>query len=465
MKVLVAAIACSPSGASEEFLGWQAVRAISRKHRVWVLTAPRHRPSIERAQAEGIVRGVQFHYVGGFARWPRNPSLFRLQAWLEYVHWSRLILSKANELHARYAFDLTHHITYSAWRVPSPLWRLNVPFIWGPIGGGGRMPLRFFGSLSIAGIAFEALRGLSQVAARLRGPRRCAREAAWILASNSETADLLRTMRGSADAVSAMWPTYFPANRIAEFRRRTKVRKTDGILRLFAGGTAIGSKGLALALRGLRIAAERGVRFKYTIAGYGPEHSYLCRLSKKLGIEEHVRFIPPLAGTDYFNELAASDCFLLPSFRENLGITMLEAMIAEAVPIVADISAPGEIVTANCGIKLPLTSASDMVWAIADAIEWLAANPDRKLVLAAKARVRALQVVSREEYEMRIENVYQVARARSVVVAGTVTSSRVPPYPFAHVGAGERALRDLLAGGRFIPLYFRADRNPSRIRQ
>jgi hypothetical protein len=412
MKVLVAAVACAPVGSSEEFLGWQAVRAISRRHEVWVITAPRNQESIEQAQARGAVRDVRFRYVGGFTRWARNPTLSRLQGWLEYVHWSHTLLRLARDLHTRVRFDLAHHITYSAWRVPSPLWRLDIPFVWGPIGGGGSMPLRFFNSMSLTSIFFETLRTMAQFAVYLPGPRRCARKAAWVLASNTETAELLKGMRGSSDAISAIWPTYFSETEIARFAMPRHSRRSGEPLRLFAGGTALGSKGLALALRGLRCAADRGVPFIYTIACHGPERSHLERLTRNLRLEQQVRFVRAYQGIDYTAELQATDCFLLPSFRENLGVTMIEAMIAGAVPIVADISAPGEVVTSCCGVKVPVTSSAQMIRAIGDAVEWLAADPLRTRMLGVNATQRAMEIVNSTSYEENIQATYRVALAR-----------------------------------------------------
>jgi hypothetical protein len=46
----------------------------------------------------------------------------------------RQSLDVARKLCAQHQFDLAHHVTYSSWRVPSPLWQLDLPFVWGPVG-------------------------------------------------------------------------------------------------------------------------------------------------------------------------------------------------------------------------------------------------------------------------------------------------------------------------------------------
>jgi glycosyltransferase involved in cell wall biosynthesis len=430
MRVLVAALACAPVGSSEEFLGWQAVRAISRYHEVWVLTIDRNRESITCAQASGAAEKVHFEYLQGFNRWVRNPTLFRLQGWLEFMEWSRKALRAARALHQRHRFHLAHHITYSAWRVPSLLWRLNIPLVWGPIGGGGDVPLHVLRSMSWPGMTLEGLRKVSQLARYLPGPRRCAREAACVIASNSETAELIRRLRGSSRGLFVMWPTYFSDTQIARYTARERSYLVDGTLRIFAGGTAIGSKGLALALRGLRCALDRGVRFVYTIASQGPECVYLRRMTRDLGLEQSVRFVTEYRGSAYASELQASHCFLVPSFRENLGVTMIEAMLTGAVPIVADISAPGEVVTPMCGIKIPVTSTAEMVQAIGDAVQLLARNPRQMFELGVNASARARQIVNQNDYEENVEAAYQIALTaqRDHLVIAATANDPSPAY-------------------------------------
>jgi hypothetical protein len=430
MRVLVAALACAPVGSSEEFLGWQAIRAISQNHDVWVVTAERNRTSIEQAKALGMIGNVQFRYIKGYKRWVRNAMLFRLQAWLEYISWSHQLLSFARYLHTQVRFDLTHHVTYSAWRVPSPLWRLDIPLVWGPIGGAGNMPVRFFWSMSLSGIFFETLRGIAQLGVYLPGPRRCAREAACVLASNREATDLLKRLRRSSAGLSTMWPTYFSSEQIVKFAEPKPRRKTRGPLRVFAGGTALGSKGVALALHGLRCVADRHVSFIYTVACEGPECAYLLELRNALGLNAHVQFVKKYTASAYVQELQRSDCYLLPSFRENLGLTLIEAMMAGAVPIVADISAPGEIVTAQCGIKVPVTSPAGMISAIANAVETLAKNAELLYQLGKRAAARAREVMSASLYQQRIETAYRVALREH-----SLSAMRARPIPNADAGA------------------------------
>ena len=87
-------------------------------------------------------------------------------------------------------------------------------------------------------------------------------------------------------------------------------------------------------------------------------------------------------GADYLKELGESHVFLLPSLRESAGITMMEAMLAGCVPVVADCGGPAHIVTDDCGWKIPVGGRAGMIDALAEAIATL--DRDREPTPAGK---------------------------------------------------------------------------------
>src|SRR5688572_4965785 len=159
MKALVSAIACNPYLGSENFFGWAAVKCLSREHDLWVITSTRNRPDLERAQRENLIPpNVRFAYAGAVEEWHLNALRARIQSWREYINFSKASLTVAQDLHRNERFDVVHHVTFSTWRVPSPMWRLGIPFVLGPIAGNEPFPFRLFGVLSWVGAAFESVR-------------------------------------------------------------------------------------------------------------------------------------------------------------------------------------------------------------------------------------------------------------------------------------------------------------------
>ncbi|MBI2625244.1 MAG: glycosyltransferase family 4 protein [Candidatus Nealsonbacteria bacterium] len=72
----------------------------------------------------------------------------------------------------------------------------------------------------------------------------------------------------------------------------------------------------------------------FIIIGDGSERKNLEGLAEKLGVEDRVKFLGPIANERIPEYLAGADCFVLPSLKEGFGIAILEAMAA-GVPVVA----------------------------------------------------------------------------------------------------------------------------------
>lgn len=70
------------------------------------------------------------------------------------------------------------------------------------------------------------------------------------------------------------------------------------------------------------------------IIGDGSERKNLENLTKKLGLENKVKFLGQIPNEKIPEYLAAADCFVLPSLKEGFGIAVLEAMAA-GVPVIA----------------------------------------------------------------------------------------------------------------------------------
>ena len=158
MKVCVSAYACSPYQGSEPGVGWGFVEAISRYHDVWVIVEEeKYRSDIERYLSEHreFARHTHFMFIRKKRRrllkkfWP--PSYYR-----DYRRWHYDALQLAKRLHREVSFDIAHQLTMVGFREPGFLWHMNVPFVWGPIGGMGIFPWRFLTVVGFYGAIYFA---------------------------------------------------------------------------------------------------------------------------------------------------------------------------------------------------------------------------------------------------------------------------------------------------------------------
>lgn len=94
-------------------------------------------------------------------------------------------------------------------------------------------------------------------------------------------------------------------------------------------------KGIDLLLKAGAILLEEGLPIQLLIAGPGDDHyvEELKSLTRKLGIEKHTEFLGMVRGVEKRSVFQLSDVFVLPTYQENFGLVLAEAM-ACGTPVV-----------------------------------------------------------------------------------------------------------------------------------
>lgn len=412
MRILLSAASCSPYKGSEPAIGWKVARELARSHEVHLLVFRYHEPELVRAKVEGLVpSSMHFHYVGEDWSQQKNPLREKLQYWQYYRAYVREIRKLAQQLLQEHDFDVIQHVTFATWRTPVPLHGLGVPYVWGPVGGAERFPPALLGILSPSGFIFELVRYAANLSAYLSPSLRAAiRGADAVIASHPEVTRLLRRIRGTDAGLHELLVTAFTQKeREALLGDSRPTRAADEPLRAFCGGLLEGRKGVSLAIRAIARAKTKGLLIEYRVSAKGPELIHLQNLTRRLGLEKEVIFQSPLRGSAYHQALRDADIYLLPSLRDNAPITLMEAMLAGCVPLVADCGGPAAIVTPACGILVPVTSSGAVITALAEALLELQADRLRLQRLGKVARDRILKCYTMENYMETTAKIYRAA--------------------------------------------------------
>jgi glycosyltransferase involved in cell wall biosynthesis len=417
VKVLLSAIACHPDLGSEAKVGWDAVCAISAIPIVsecHVMTHGASEQAIMRAQKDGKANNVRFHFFGEPFQYHRSRMLARLQSWLLYRDWQMKSLARGMRLHQEYGFSLTHHVTYASWRVVPKLWYMPIPFILGPVGGGGTTPPAFRSMLGPSARTFEFLRDTTtSFSTQSKDLKLCCAHSAAVLAADTVTAHFLAL--NGASHVRQLCQVFFTQRQASRFNNTAHVEHArDAGLSIFAGGNLEGRKGTTLSLKALSLLKNMGIPFSYTYGGWGPQLNAMKSLAKQLGIAQQVHFHEGFVGVEYVKRLLASDIYLLPSVRETAGITMMEAMMAGCFPIVLAGTGAGDIVERSGGAAIQADSPNEAVDKIAAQLKWCFVNRRgmRQQAKAAGNNIRSL--FSEEHYQGRIAEIYTEVVAKHI---------------------------------------------------
>lgn len=359
MKVLLSAYACEPHKGSEPEVGLQTALAAAREHDVWVLTRANNLPSLEAFLGErGAGRRIRLVGLDLGRPWIQMKKRNRVTAEIYYDRWQRAAGRLARELDREHEFDVVHHVTFAAYRKRAGVALLDRPLVWGPVGGGAQIPLKFLPHLGARGLVDEIVRTMTMSMTQLLPSiRHARRRTTVVLTQNHETANrLARTSRDVRVLPNAL-VVGSRGHPSSDQRRREAVV----VARL------IPWKGTQFALRAFAEAAVHGATL--TVVGDGPELEGLRRLARDLGISEHTAFVGHRAREDVLNIVAKAAVLVHPALREEAGLAVAEAL-ANGTPVVClDRGGPPELVRCWPGAPATVVAADSPRQAVADMAE------------------------------------------------------------------------------------------------
>jgi glycosyltransferase involved in cell wall biosynthesis len=380
-RVLISAIAVSPARGSEAGIGWNIGSRVAKYHDVTLLCVPGtlypHRQEIEAYLKEhGPIPGLTMLYVP--ETWlyrfldHTSSKILRPFFYFGYASWQRAAYREVKKLHAQKPFELTHHLNILGYREPGYLWKLPIPFFWGPVAGASNMPWKFFPMLSWHDRLAYGLRNIAnEIQKRFyRRPRKAARTAAHIWAIGEDNRKMFTDVFG-VPAECLCEAGGKPQPQLASIK--TYDPKTEP-LRLTWAGIHLGRKALPLVLHAIaRIGNEFPILF--TPIGSGAETEKWKALANELGVADKVNWIAQLPHAQATAEMAKNHVFTFPSLQEASSTVTLEALSLGLPVICHDACGMGFIVNDECGIKIPMQSPEQSIEGYARALRHLHDNP------------------------------------------------------------------------------------------
>ena len=372
LRLLLVGHGCAPGLGSEPGNTWNWAWQLSSQHQVWVICHPVYRDRVERFLAEHPNPNLCFMWVSLPRHWdPWNPVRGERRIRFHYLLWQRAAFREVSRLCGMQHFDLVHHVSWNTLSAPPLLWRLPIPFVWGPVGGGQTAPSAF---RKYFGPAWrrETLRTARIWLAPFLPPlRRAVRQCALLLATNQETVRVLE--RAGARSVRLFLDTGLSPEYLPEAPPHRPARA--GLTLLWAGRFEP-RKALPLALEALSQVGEFCVRL--IVVGDGPLRAEWQEQARQLGLQARVEFFGLLPWGDMPAIFRQADIFLFTSLQDSSGAVVFEAM-AHALPVLTlDHQGIGVFVPPEAGIKVPVTVPAETIAALAQAIRQLAKFPQHR---------------------------------------------------------------------------------------
>jgi len=419
MKILIVGHACGPGLGSEPASTWNWAWHMSRENQVWVIAHPEYKSRVDSFLAAHPNDRIHFVWVTPKSRFDYwTPGINQERGIrLHYWFWMREAYKQAVLLHDQVRFELVHHVSWSTIAVPPPFWKLPIPAVWGPIGGGQSFPLAFISQLRQNRLK-EAFRTLNLTRLSFSPKlRKTLASTSLVLATNLETKRLLE--RAGASQVRLFLDCG------VECRLTTPTPKQiGGQITLLWAGRLEPQKGLAIALRALAKCRYRDIRL--LVAGSGSEQVKLERLAKSLKLTNRVEFLGQVPSENMTALFQDSHALVFTSLRDSFGSVVLEAM-SNGLPIVA-LNHQGiqAFVPEDASIKVPVRFPSQVIDDLARAFETLGTNPESLLGMSEAA----LAFAEQQTWSRRADAMNSLF---AEVIDGTIGSPNLTALEFEEV--------------------------------
>lgn len=365
-KVLVSAYACSPVRGSEYGVGWGWVNAIAKYHDLWVITGAECKDEIEAylSQHPELSGKLHFSYVR------RKRYLWAESIWPPaYLYtyknqWQKDAYKVGEQLHRDVGFDIVHQLTYVGFRVPGWLWKLDAPFVWGPIGGLEQTRWALVPTIGLRGMLhFGGRNLLNDLDRRLsRTPKEAFAKAdgGIIAATKGMQREIKRFYGRDSIVVSEIG--------LPPITRREPVpRASSQPLSLLWCGYLLPGKALPYLLEALGKLPDN-LNWNLKIVGKGPCLAKWQRIAREQGVANRCQWLGQVPREVVLRSMHEAHALVITSVHDLTSTVLVEAL-ANGLPVVCpDHCGFSDAITSECGIKVSPNSKKEIVTGIRKAI-------------------------------------------------------------------------------------------------
>ena len=391
--ILLSAYACDPSKGSEDGNGYHWANGLTKEgFNVICVTQSKGKSAIEKLPNNS---SLTFIFVDlplglGFLYSFSRPTMY-----LHYILWQWFAYQKAKKLSKQMQFDLVHHVTWGSLQLGSFMYKLKLPFIFGPVGGGQVAPVAFkkyFKSYWDVEVKRELT---SKWLLKLNpGCNSMLRTAKEVIVSNLDTKKL--AINNGASKCSILFDAQLPEN---FFPKILPIREKSNVLKLLWIGRLLPRKGILLVTEVME-KLKSFSDISLTIVGAGEMRGYLENDIEKRGLS-NVNYLGAVPYEKVKEFYASHDVFFFTSLRDSGGSQLFEAM-AYGLPIVTlKLHGQDAIVNDSVGIKCNVNNPEETVVELKNAILSLYQNRD----LLQEMSKNAFEYAKQQTWENQIKHV------------------------------------------------------------
>lgn len=379
-NILISAFSCLPNRGSEQGVGWKWATEAAKTQLVFVLTRTKSKEVIEKELRLNPIDNLFFIYCDS------NSRLRKISIYLEYIHWQFKAYKFLKKYLKNNHFDYLIHITFGTIFLPIWTHKLNVPFIWGPVGGGEAVPKEMYKNFVIKDRIPHIIKNILIKTIKFNPfVIKPAKKAIMIITKTNDTKNVFPTR--FHNKIDVRLESCINPEQLNEITSVT-ASKTNGFINLCFTGRLIAFKNVKLLLDAVIELSKKKIQFQLNIVGEGNQKKFLENYALKHGINNNTIFHGVLNRDETLKLVKECDIYTFPSLREGGTWALMEAM-ALSKPIICFKHSGMEVLTDSISaIQIEITHYNRMVLDFANAIENLINRPNLMLSLGENAKTR-----------------------------------------------------------------------------
>jgi len=379
---MVLAYAISPIRGSEYSVAWNYVNEMSKKNNLVVLygAAGNHMGDFEELESWLITNSIpNVRFV------PVYPNSFTLKLnylnrknilpyvfYFAYNSWHRQVYKTAKQLIAIEHFDLIHFLNPIGYREPGYLWKLELPYIWGPIGGIPNRPKQLFKDLTLKNkILFTVRNWANSIQFKYNRRLKEALTSTDLLLTATTENQLLIQKEYKIDSI------YLPENAIKESKSIPRIIniKEGDICNIAWIGSIDSRKSLNFLIEALG-KVQIG-NWHLHILGEGNLKEKMQKLAFKIKVDDKITWYGHIPRSEVFEILSSAHLHVITSLGEGNPTTIWEAMDRGIPTVSLNHCGMKDVICERCGVKINVESVEQVKTDLAYAISDLILNPTK----------------------------------------------------------------------------------------
>ena len=281
---------------------------------------------------------------------------------------------------------------------------MQIPFVWGPVGGAESAPKAFWADFGFKGRVYERMRVISRWMGE-NNPLTHAtvKHSSVAIAATQETADHLKMM-GVKNIKMIAGQTGITQQELLQFQNLTNTSQNRPI-RFLSLGRLLPWKGFHLGLEAF-VQAQLP-ECEYWVIGDGPERQRLEDFANQSSSNGRIKFLGNIPRSEALSALGECDVLVHPSLHDFSPTVCLEAMAAGRPVICLNIGGPAGQITQETGIRVSADNPAQTVTEISESMIRLATNPELRLQMGKAGQQRINEHFTWERKRDFINRIYE----------------------------------------------------------